>query len=211
VSQTVMSLAKESINLDDLEMFEDSALMDSGMDSLTAVSFRNSVQSALNLKMPASLMFDYPTIKEITGHIVEIGGGDGGESEYEEIDVEVDGGTGMGMMPPPEWFMAQQGATSGAAVPGAPAPAQEKAKPKGLDAGMVMQTVRDMAQQAIQLDEKLDADSPLMDSGMDSLTSVSFRNSIQTALGMKVPSSLMFDYPTMQEITNKVVELSLEQ
>merc|ERR1719343_340592 len=116
-------------------------------------------------------------------------------------------------MPPPEWFMAQQGAMSGAAAaPGAPAPAQEKAKPKGLDASMVMQTVRDMAQQAIQLDDqKLEADSPLMDSGMDSLTSVSFRNSIQSALGMKVPSSLMFDYPTMQEITNKIVELSLEQ
>eukprot|EP00959_Pyramimonas_sp_CCMP1952_P034461 722495-Pyramimonas_sp.AAC.1 len=55
VAQTVLSLAKESINLDNLELFDDSALMDSGMDSLTAVSFRNSVQSALNLKMPASL------------------------------------------------------------------------------------------------------------------------------------------------------------
>ncbi|CAK0808947.1 unnamed protein product, partial [Prorocentrum cordatum] len=202
VAQTVLSLAKESINLDNLELFDDSALMDSGMDSLTAVSFRNSVQSALNLKMPASLMFDYPTIKEITSHIVEIGGGDGGgESEYEEIDVEVDDGMGgMGMMPPPEWFIAQQGAMPAAAASGEPAAAQEKAKPKGLDASMVMQTVRDMALQAIQLDDqKLDEDSPLMDSGMDSLTSVSFRNSLQSALGMKVPASLMFDYPTMKD------------
>mmetsp|Transcript_5440 Transcript_5440/g.14575 ORF Transcript_5440/g.14575 Transcript_5440/m.14575 type:complete len:103 (-) Transcript_5440:335-643(-) len=99
-----------------------------------------------------------------------------------------------------------------AAASGEPAAAQEKAKPKGLDASMVMQTVRDMALQAIQLDDqKLDEDSPLMDSGMDSLTSVSFRNSLQSALGMKVPASLMFDYPTMKEITGKIVELSLEK
>ncbi|CAK0793819.1 unnamed protein product, partial [Prorocentrum cordatum] len=142
------------ISLDSLELFDDSALMDSGTDSLTAVSFRNSVQSALNLKMPASLMLDYPTIQEITSHIVEIGGDDGGENEHEEIDMEVDDGLdGMGTMPP--------------------------AKRKGLDASVVMQTVRDTDWQA--------------------------------ALGLKVPSSLLFERPTMREITDRIVALSLEQ
>ncbi|CAK0823208.1 unnamed protein product [Prorocentrum cordatum] len=202
VTQTVTRLAKEAIQLDEVELHGDSPLMDSGMDSLTAVSFRNSVQSHLNLKISAAVMFDYPTIKEVTGHILTLAGGGDGDSEYEEVEVEVEDDG-----PPPEW-LAAQGAV--AAAPAVPAPEEEE-KPKGLDHKVVMSTVKELAKQAIQLDEKLEEDGPLMDSGMDSLTSVAFRNSLQQVLGIKMPASLMFDYPTMREITDKVVQLSLEQ
>merc|ERR1712232_832069 len=84
-------------------------------------------------------------------------------------------------------------------------------KPKGLDPEMVTQTVAEMAKAAIGLDDAVYMDSPLMDSGMDSLTAVSFRNGLQQNLGVKLPSSLMFDYPTMKEVANRIVELSLEQ
>merc|ERR1712083_1121837 len=83
-------------------------------------------------------------------------------------------------------------------------------KPKGLDPEMVSQTVQHMAKQAIGLDDELYMDSALMDSGMDSLTAVSFRNGLQQNLGVKLPSSLMFDYPTMKEVAKRIVELSLE-
>merc|ERR1712187_271430 len=83
-------------------------------------------------------------------------------------------------------------------------------KPKGLDSEMVMQTVQEMAKAAIGLDDAVYLDSPLMDSGMDSLTAVSFRNGLQQNLGVKLPSSLMFDYPTMKEVAKRIVELSLE-
>merc|ERR1712066_417073 len=83
-------------------------------------------------------------------------------------------------------------------------------KPKGLNAEMVQQTVQEMAKAAIGLDDAVYLDSPLMDSGMDSLTAVSFRNGLQQNLGVKLPSSLMFDYPTMKEVANRIVELSLE-
>jgi len=83
-------------------------------------------------------------------------------------------------------------------------------KPKGLNAEMVQQTVQEMAKAAIGLDDAVYLDSPLMDSGMDSLTAVSFRNGLQQNLGVKLPSSLMFDYPTMKEVAKRIVELSLE-
>eukprot|EP00930_Biecheleria_cincta_P034583 TRINITY_DN23886_c0_g1_i1.p1 TRINITY_DN23886_c0_g1~~TRINITY_DN23886_c0_g1_i1.p1 ORF type:complete len:896 (+),score=242.74 TRINITY_DN23886_c0_g1_i1:117-2690(+) len=101
------------------------------------------------------------------------------------------------------------------AVADAGAPAAEVvsvAAPKqvGLDRAMVQQTVQDMARQAIGVDDELYLDSALMDSGMDSLTAVSFRNGLQQNLGVKLPSSLMFDYPTMKEVANRIVELSIE-
>jgi len=83
-------------------------------------------------------------------------------------------------------------------------------KQVGLDANMVSQTVQDMARQAIGVDEDLFLDSALMDSGMDILTAVSFRNGLQQGLGVKLPSSLMFDYPTMREVSRRIVELSIE-
>ncbi|CAK9089884.1 Tetratricopeptide repeat protein 28 (TPR repeat protein 28) [Durusdinium trenchii] len=83
-------------------------------------------------------------------------------------------------------------------------------KQVGLDPNMVQATVSEMAKQAIGVDDELFLDSALMDSGMDSLTAVSFRNGLQQQLGVKLPSSLMFDYPTMKEVANRIVELSIE-
>mmetsp|Transcript_56085 Transcript_56085/g.120804 ORF Transcript_56085/g.120804 Transcript_56085/m.120804 type:complete len:598 (+) Transcript_56085:49-1842(+) len=86
-----------------------------------------------------------------------------------------------------------------------------EAKPKGLDPEEVAATVQAIAREAIGIDEGLYLDSPLMDSGMDSLTAVSFRNTLQQTLAVKLPSSLMFDYPTMKEVANRIVELSNDE
>jgi acyl carrier protein/tetratricopeptide (TPR) repeat protein len=107
-----------------------------------------------------------------------------------------------------QWQAMQQEGGGGDAA-GASAVAVA-AKPKGLDPEEVLQTVQEMAKSAIGLDDAVYLDSPLMDSGMDSLTAVSFRNGLQQNLGVKLPSSLMFDYPTMKEVANRIVELSLD-
>mmetsp|Transcript_33281 Transcript_33281/g.75852 ORF Transcript_33281/g.75852 Transcript_33281/m.75852 type:complete len:848 (+) Transcript_33281:75-2618(+) len=51
---------------------EDSPLMDSGMDSLSAVSFRNTLASKLSVSLPAAMMFDYPSQRSIVEHILEL-------------------------------------------------------------------------------------------------------------------------------------------
>lgn len=101
---------------------------------------------------------------------------------------------------------AEGGGGGGAAA----ASSVAEVKQVGLDPGMVQATVSEMAKQAIGVDDELFLDSALMDSGMDSLTAVSFRNGLQQQLGVKLPSSLMFDYPTMKEVANRIVELSIE-
>lgn len=95
-------------------------------------------------------------------------------------------------------------------TPAAGSSAVVESKQVGLDPNMVSATVQEMAKQAIGVDDELFLDSALMDSGMDSLTAVSFRNGLQQQLGVKLPSSLMFDYPTMKEVSNRIVELSIE-
>jgi acyl carrier protein len=48
-------------------------LMDLGVDSLMAVELRGSLSSSLKLdkKLPATLIFDYPSIEEITDYLLE--------------------------------------------------------------------------------------------------------------------------------------------
>jgi len=81
---------------------------------------------------------------------------------------------------------------------------------KGLDYDTVSRAVKEVAKAIVGSDEGLNEDAALMDSGMDSLSALSFRQSLAQQVNVKLPSSFVFDYPTMREVTNRIVELSKE-
>ena len=52
------------------DLSDDQPFMAAGLDSLAAVELRNTLSSKYSLDLPASLLFDYPTIASLSSFIV---------------------------------------------------------------------------------------------------------------------------------------------
>jgi len=61
-----------NVVVDDAILSEDTPLMDAGIDSLSAVSFRNDLAKSFEVELPASLIFDYPDIGSITDYVFDL-------------------------------------------------------------------------------------------------------------------------------------------
>jgi len=65
----------------------------------------------------------------------------------------------------------------------------------------IIQMVQDMSGE-----DGLDADTPFMDAGIDSLASVELRTNLNKSFGVSLPSTVMFNYPTTLSIADFLVQ-----
>jgi len=54
----------------------------------------------------------------------------------------------------------------------------------------------------------IDFDTPLVETGMDSLHGVALRNQLQSLTGRLLPASIIFDYPSQRAIVSHLVQQS---
>jgi len=90
----------------------------------------------------------------------------------------------------------------------APASAVVVPAKAGLDPKQTVAKVKSLVADAIAMDEEVEIDSPLMESGMDSLASVSFMNEVAKDFKMQISPTLVFDFPTIRAMTDHLIEES---
>lgn len=81
-------------------------------------------------------------------------------------------------------------------------------KSQGLDKTAVQKMIKEITAQMLDEDNAVPWDAPLMDSGLDSLTSVSYRNELTKQTGLEFSAALIFDYPTQGALVDHIVEMS---
>mmetsp|Transcript_70257 Transcript_70257/g.121735 ORF Transcript_70257/g.121735 Transcript_70257/m.121735 type:complete len:896 (-) Transcript_70257:18-2705(-) len=117
----------------------------------------------------------------------------------------------MGMMPQGGMAMAPAGQAGG--TPGrfsSEKPVTAVAVPKGPTRDSVKIKVLDAAMNAVSDDGNLDGDIALMDAGVDSLAAVSLRNELAKEFSITLPAAMIFDFPTINELTEHIFQISNE-
>jgi acyl transferase domain-containing protein/acyl carrier protein len=89
---------------------------------------------------------------------------------------------------------------------------QLAAAPAARRKSIVAAFVRERALRALGLDatRALDPRTPLGELGLDSLLAVELRNAIGRAIGVNLPATLLFDYPTVETLTSYLCNEVLE-
>merc|ERR1719254_452973 len=80
---------------------------------------------------------------------------------------------------------------------------------KGMDIAVVKTKIQEVASSIIGDVDDIEADTPLMEAGLTSNSAVLLRDELTKDLpGIPLPPTLIFDYPSIQAISDYVVEKS---
>merc|ERR1719350_2550029 len=71
---------------------------------------------------------------------------------------------------------------------------------------MVRQYIMGLVQNMTGSSDDIEGDVPLMESGIDSLASVELRTQLQQEFRLNLPSTVMFNYPTITGMTELIVD-----
>eukprot|EP00884_Botryococcus_braunii_P010940 jgi/Botrbrau1/19848/Bobra.0124s0084.1 len=69
IKEGLHTIAKQVLGV---AVSDDQPLMEAGLDSLGAVELRNAISNAYRIHLPATILFDYPTLAALTGKIIEL-------------------------------------------------------------------------------------------------------------------------------------------
>lgn len=107
-------------------------------------------------------------------------------------------------------FAQFQGGGGGemAVADAAPVSVAAPAAPKGLDPVMTKNKLMRMVKDVIASDDDLETDSPFMEAGMDSLSSVQLMTEVSKEFQLSLSPSLIFDFPTVRAMVDHLVEES---
>ena len=179
-------------------------LMEAGLNSAAAVQLVALLEAATGLELPGTLVFDYPTIAEITDHLLS--------SQPESEASPSQGNT----TPPlqgnlaPSRAAAVDGSTPAAAAAAAATAAAAAAVGQTDILTVVFAAVTDVLGLTRAEAEELSFESPLMDAGLNSASAIQLTGALEEALDADLPGTLIFDYPTVASLVSHLATCNIK-
>jgi acyl carrier protein len=163
---------------------EEEPLMSSGLNSTAAVQLTSSLEARLGTQLPATLVFDYPSLRDIGDFLA---------------------GSGALEQPPAAAAAADAPAAAGAAA------AAEAAPSGAASSGSLAQLVRAALADVLGAEAAgaISPSDPLMSSGLNSTAAVQLTSGLEQALAAQLPATLVFDMPSIDAICEFLQEQGL--
>ncbi|GAX72979.1 hypothetical protein CEUSTIGMA_g431.t1, partial [Chlamydomonas eustigma] len=202
------------LSVDDASVDPTTPLMNLGLTSSTAVQFTSALEDKLGASLPPTLVFDYPSLAEMT--------------EFLELE-------GFGVLPSnwPQQMTASLGPVAAdlqhiavshnvqcMMTSQSVAALRTGGSSSGLGAHIddqhvpVLERIRWMLAETFNTvtglpkDLPVDDSVPLINLGMTSTTAVQFTSALEEKLGVSLPPTLVFDYPSLTEIAEYILSES---
>ena len=178
-------------------------LMDAGLSSAAAVQLVSLLEASTGLELPSTLAFDYPSIAEITDHLLSLQSAasstacSAGASQIETASYSVQAAS------------AQQGSSTTQVTA---ADCNQAAQAVVSESGMislVCAAVKSALGSSEAEAQDLSLDSPLMDAGLNSALSIQLTAQLESALQRDLPGTLVFDYPTIRQLATFLQSLPI--
>lgn len=154
----------------------DDPLMTSGINSTRAVALTTQLEQTLGVSLPATLVFDYPSIKEISEHIME---------------------SFPGSMTSPVM-----------AAPAVADAAHPRTTSHAAASKLVTAAVHELLG-GLGDTTHIASNTPLMNAGLNSTAAVALTSTLESSLGVALPPTLVFDYPSIDSIVDYLVDGNL--
>ncbi|PRW57893.1 type I polyketide synthase [Chlorella sorokiniana] len=166
-------------------------LLSAGLDSLGAVEVRREAAQLAGMELPVTLIFDYPSVAEIAAFIVGKLPAPVAE-QPSAAPVPVAAGSSGASRKRSSGGRRHRRAL--AAVPAEPAPLSAEER-LAIARSKVLGSVA-----AVLGGAEVAASMPLMNAGLDSLSAVELRKELNSAFGIELPPTVVFDYPTVDDL-----------
>ena len=163
----------------------DEPLMSAGLTSTLAVQLTQQLEASVGIELPGTLVFDYPSVNEMAAFLADAVAGP---------DVPPAPTPPAAAQQP--WFAAPRPAVHASAPAASPAAvASTNASAAAGGAALVLQQVAQLLGGPAPA-----ACTPLMSAGLTSTLAVQLTQQLEEVVGVELPGTLVFDYPTAAEI-----------
>ena len=202
VQNIILDILSAALEINRSTLNPNENFVNMGVDSLLSLEMHGLLQKAFhNIALPLTAVFDHPSVNELTTFIASLNTKLPQEQRKEEHQHDTNRGLSTILMGDTHEFVIHDNAID--------IPISNNNK-NSVDSILSPNEVRNVLAtvmaESLELDSiQIKDDGRFTDIGIDLLLSIEIREKIQQSFGLAFPPSLLFDHPTLEKLTEFVV------